>query len=263
MLRPAVASREIGVNGHESGQQLVNVGSLVHESALRTIASRLVASTSFIDVAIAVCELARDVFAIEDTAVCLHAPDGRPLLLADVMAAWLDEDRAAWFETGWRSDRYLRETRTHHAPSGDEHVLLCPLLQTAGLLGTIRFGSSWRFLPELRRDLVTLGNHVSVRLAELGVTSSDASPARLLTARQREIAELASRGNTNVEISQLLDLSENTVKKHLKDVFARLAVDNRTELAHLLVARGPLGNAPEGISRLRGVTITRLAGRTE
>jgi DNA-binding CsgD family transcriptional regulator len=257
MLGRDVASREIGVNRHDIAQQLVNVGRPVHESALRTIASRLVGGVSFIEVAIAVCELARDVFSIEDTAMCLHARDGQPLLLVDVMAAWLDEDRTAWFDTGWHSDRHLREIRLHHAPTGDEHVLLCPLLQTAGLLGTIRFGSSWRFLPELRRDLVTLANHVSIRLAELGVTSEETAAPRL-TARQREIAELASRGLTNIEISQLLDVSENTVKKHLKDVFARLDVENRTQLAHLLVPRDPLGDVPDGISRLRGVTITRF-----
>jgi DNA-binding NarL/FixJ family response regulator len=58
----------------------------------------------------------------------------------------------------------------------------------------------------------------------------------LLTPRQLEVATFTARGLTNREIARVLDLSENTVKKHLKDVFATLEITNRTELA-VLVAR--------------------------
>jgi DNA-binding NarL/FixJ family response regulator len=57
----------------------------------------------------------------------------------------------------------------------------------------------------------------------------------LLTPRQLEVATLTARGCSNREIASVLELSENTVKKHLKDVFAALDVSNRTELAVLLV----------------------------
>lgn len=55
------------------------------------------------------------------------------------------------------------------------------------------------------------------------------SPA--LTARQRRIAELAAAGATADEIAQCLGVSRNTVKFHLKEIYRRLEVANRLELA--------------------------------
>ena len=71
-------------------------------------------------------------------------------------------------------------------------------------------------------------------MRELAVVTRDLD---LLTPRQIEVAQLAARGLTNGEIADELAISENTVKRHLKVVFARVAVRNRTELAKLLFTR--------------------------
>ena len=52
-----------------------------------------------------------------------------------------------------------------------------------------------------------------------------------LTARQREILELAAKGLTNPEIAELLDISPGTVKVHMAAVYRILDVTNRTEAA--------------------------------
>ena len=52
-----------------------------------------------------------------------------------------------------------------------------------------------------------------------------------LTPRQTDVALLAARGLPNAGIAKELTLSENTVKKQLKDIFDELGVRNRTELA--------------------------------
>ena len=52
-----------------------------------------------------------------------------------------------------------------------------------------------------------------------------------MTTRQRQIAELVTCGYTNAEIAVALTISPNTVKKHLKRLFAALDLANRTELA--------------------------------
>jgi DNA-binding NarL/FixJ family response regulator len=59
-------------------------------------------------------------------------------------------------------------------------------------------------------------------------------PRGELGPRQRDVAQLAVRGLTNKEIGELLGISINTVKARLKEVFHRLEVTNRTELAFVL-----------------------------
>jgi LuxR family maltose regulon positive regulatory protein len=49
-----------------------------------------------------------------------------------------------------------------------------------------------------------------------------------LTLREREILHLISAGRTNKEICRELDLTENTVKFHLRNIFGKLKVKTRT-----------------------------------
>lgn len=51
-----------------------------------------------------------------------------------------------------------------------------------------------------------------------------------LTRRQKEVADLASRGYNDEEISELLDISTFTVKFHLKKAFKKLNIHKRVEL---------------------------------
>jgi len=52
-----------------------------------------------------------------------------------------------------------------------------------------------------------------------------------LTAREGEIARLAADGFTNKEISEMVFISENTVKSQLKSIFEKLGVSSRVLLA--------------------------------
>ena len=65
--------------------------------------------------------------------------------------------------------------------------------------------------------------------------ADSAQPRRLpvwdvLTPREQEIAELVSAGLTTKEIASRAFVSENTVKQHLKRIFAKTDVRNRAEL---------------------------------
>jgi DNA-binding CsgD family transcriptional regulator len=55
-----------------------------------------------------------------------------------------------------------------------------------------------------------------------------------LTAQQERIAALVAGGATNREVAQELHLSPRTVDHHLRNVFARLGVRSRTEMARML-----------------------------
>jgi DNA-binding NarL/FixJ family response regulator len=62
----------------------------------------------------------------------------------------------------------------------------------------------------------------------------------LLTEREREVANLVSKGYKNKEVGERLFISETTVRHHLTTVFNKLKVRNRFELiAHLHRHRFP------------------------
>jgi len=52
-----------------------------------------------------------------------------------------------------------------------------------------------------------------------------------LTEREIEILTLISKGFTNTQISETLYISMNTVKTHIKNIFQKLEVNDRTEAA--------------------------------
>ncbi len=52
-----------------------------------------------------------------------------------------------------------------------------------------------------------------------------------LSRREADIVELVAQGQRTKEIAILLSLSPNTIKTHLKDIFRKCWVRNRTELA--------------------------------
>ena len=60
-----------------------------------------------------------------------------------------------------------------------------------------------------------------------------------LTPRQLEVARLVHAARQNHEIAEELVLSPRTVQRHVDDIFTRLDLRNRVELA-LYVERGGL-----------------------
>ncbi|MFP5070970.1 response regulator transcription factor [Pseudonocardia nantongensis] len=57
-----------------------------------------------------------------------------------------------------------------------------------------------------------------------------------LTQREREIAELAAHGASNAETARQLMVSVRTVETHLAHAYAKLGIDNRTDLLGALPA---------------------------
>jgi DNA-binding CsgD family transcriptional regulator len=60
--------------------------------------------------------------------------------------------------------------------------------------------------------------------------ASLAHDASALSRREREIASLAARGHSNLEIARELSISHKTVEKHLAAVFQKLGISSRREL---------------------------------
>ncbi|MFF5979442.1 LuxR C-terminal-related transcriptional regulator [Streptomyces olindensis] len=60
----------------------------------------------------------------------------------------------------------------------------------------------------------------------------------VLSAREQEIARLVSEGLTSKQIAERTFITENTVKQHLKRIFAKTDVRNRAELVQLIWSSG-------------------------
>jgi DNA-binding NarL/FixJ family response regulator len=59
-----------------------------------------------------------------------------------------------------------------------------------------------------------------------------------LTAREVEVLGLAAKGLRNGDIARVIGRTVGTVKAHLKNVFAKLAAEDRTEAVTLALQRG-------------------------
>jgi len=60
----------------------------------------------------------------------------------------------------------------------------------------------------------------------------------MLTAREFGVLELIARGDANKVIARKLDLSEATVKFHVKNIFVKLGVNSRKLAAEIAVSHG-------------------------
>ncbi|HJZ82824.1 MAG TPA: helix-turn-helix transcriptional regulator [Pyrinomonadaceae bacterium] len=71
--------------------------------------------------------------------------------------------------------------------------------------------------------------------ASLVRTVSRIAGGRVLSRREVEVALCCAQGLTNAEIGLQLEVSEQTVKFHLRNIFAKIGVKRRTELVSRLL----------------------------
>lgn len=74
---------------------------------------------------------------------------------------------------------------------------------------------------------------VAARLAEF-------TPRTDLSAREVEVLQLVARGLSNRDVAGVIGRTDETVKVHLKNIFAKLGVADRTEAVTLAYSRGIL-----------------------
>ena len=93
---------------------------------------------------------------------------------------------------------------------------------------------------------IWLDNHMTAEVMKAFAKSSGSGPRRemrLLSDREKEIVQLVAQGYRNKEMGEKLFISEQTVKNHLHNIFDKLGVSDRLELAlyaihHRLVEQG-------------------------
>lgn len=101
-----------------------------------------------------------------------------------------------------------------------------------------------------------LGQELLQRLIMVSTSMAGSQPQHIveltsrLTDREKEVALEAAKGLSNKQIARDLQITERTVKAHLKHIFERLQVKDRLQLALLLSERRsasrPLQEGPAG-----------------
>ncbi|MFA7384249.1 MAG: response regulator transcription factor [Desulfurivibrionaceae bacterium] len=109
--------------------------------------------------------------------------------------------------------------------SGYCHAFATPqMLQQVATV--VNNGGLW-IGPELMSRVVAAAGRV--------ITPQPGSPALdCLTTREKEVAQAVTRGISNREVAELLEISERTVKAHLGAIFEKLQVRDRLQLVLLL-----------------------------
>ncbi|ARO92976.1 LysR-family transcriptional regulator [Salmonella enterica subsp. enterica serovar Virchow str. SVQ1] len=90
------------------------------------------------------------------------------------------------------------------------------------LMRDIPFSSEERLRAQAVQPLLGLSIHDSLQ--------EDNDLASILTAKEREIVGMVCEGASNKLIARQLNISLSTVKTHLRNIFAKTEVINRTEL---------------------------------
>jgi DNA-binding NarL/FixJ family response regulator len=83
----------------------------------------------------------------------------------------------------------------------------------------------------VRRGERVIPNAVAVRLAEFPERSE-------LTERELEVLQLVAKGLSNKQVARVIERTDETVKIHLKNVFTKLGVADRTEAVTVALTRG-------------------------
>jgi DNA-binding CsgD family transcriptional regulator len=174
-----------------------------------------------------------------------------------------DAEREAFLDSGWATDSLLTALLATHVPQATDSALLVPLVEPAGLLGTLRCEMTAQCSRADERRVAAVAMVVAARLQQLGVTAATLASDDLLTRRQRDTADLALRGLTTDQIAAALLISRNTVKKHLHEVFDRLSVSNRVQLARALQITQATSDVPLGLTRSGEVVVARRAVGTQ
>lgn len=146
-------------------------------------------------------------------------------------------------------------------------IVLCPVQSDAEELSLFREGISGccgidadpehlkRIVMAVDRGELWIRRALLPRLLEeAGVRSPTrirTSPARIgslaeLTQRERQIAVLIGNGESNKQIARQLAITERTVKSHLTEIFRKLGITDRLNLALRMMASAAVEHEPAG-----------------
>lgn len=123
----------------------------------------------------------------------------------------------------------------------DEHVFEAVRLGAAGyLLKNLDSDELFELLEGVAAGEPAMTRAMASRVLKHLVSprNTESFDAEALTDREQEVLSLVAQGFSNQEISEKLCVSVNTVKFHLKNILAKLRLENRTQAAAFALRNG-------------------------
>lgn len=105
----------------------------------------------------------------------------------------------------------------------------------AGIMGYL---SKDKDSAELLKAIRTVAGGDRYLPPEISLLLAKSEHSSHLTGRELQILQLVAQGKANKEIGELLSLSENTVKNHLKSILTKLNAKDRTHAVTEALKRG-------------------------
>lgn len=89
-----------------------------------------------------------------------------------------------------------------------------------------------------------LAGHILEEFRTLALQGGGQRPQDALTPREREILQLVASGSTNKQVAEVLCLSENTIKFHMRKILDKLHLQNRAQVAAWASQHGLIPHRP-------------------
>src|SRR5258708_11119693 len=99
----------------------------------------------------------------------------------------------------------------------------------SGASGYITKSANYRELLSALEEISKGGAPMSSKIARLVIDNFHVNPNSPLTKRETEILQLISEGKTYTQISEQLFISKETSKTHIKNIYAKLQVNCKSE----------------------------------
>lgn len=99
----------------------------------------------------------------------------------------------------------------------------------AGASGYITKSANYTELLSALEEIVRGGAPMSSRIARMVIDNYHINPNSPLTKRETTILQLISEGKTYTQISEELFISKETAKTHIKNIYAKLQVNSKSE----------------------------------
>ncbi|MFH8345221.1 response regulator [Streptomyces sp. NPDC018045] len=111
-------------------------------------------------------------------------------------------------------------------------------LLAAGAAGFVHKGVDQDALVAAMRSVMTGGTVICLQGTGAGPVALAEEPAGPLTAREREVLECVAQAMSNRQIGRRLDITEGTVKRHLRNIFAKVGATSRLDAVNKGLGRG-------------------------